>query len=88
MTDVQDPRLAALLAEMARDIKHTAEGVDRVEGKVDGLKQEYVSIEKFNNLAEKVTLLQRIVFGIVGMAALSVAGALFKLVIIPGGAGG
>lgn len=48
------------------------------------VKEHYVTADQFKNLKDKVDLHQKILFTVIGLLCLSVLGAMFKLVIMPG----
>lgn len=63
------------MGEMAREVEALAKAVS----------EQYVGRQEFKNLAEKVALHQKILFGAIGLICLSVLGAIIGLVVQRGG---
>lgn len=81
MEDVSDPKLAAVLARIDERTKNTEQDVREIKSNLEG---KFVTKESFSALQEKVALLQRIVFGLIGLIVVAVFGAILRLVINQG----
>lgn len=72
---------AEILARIDERTKTTQRDVDEIK---KNIQSQYVSSETFKALVDKVNLHQRILFGVIGLMCVTMLGALFKLVIMPG----
>lgn len=77
-----------VMARIDERTKNTQEKVGELKRAVDDLEKSvntnYVSQEAFKALVARVDLLQKIIFGVIGIVGITIVGALLKLVFIDG----
>ena len=69
------------LAALRADVKNLIATVDEVKTKLNGFTSSHVSVEGWQALKDRVSLIERITFGAAGIVVISVIGAVIALVI-------
>lgn len=69
------------LVALGISMEHLIKSVDEIKEQIKALRTSHITIETFNALRDRVSMMEKIVFGGLGVVLVTVLGAIIALVI-------